>query len=422
MTKISLTLDTRKASYSTKTDTYPIVLRVFHEKPRMIRLPYRTSIAGWQASECRLLKSAKANRNQSCNKINLDLNKKLLMARDALSDLMKEMRPFDVDELMHYINIRLSGVNKELYENRSRNGITLKSWLNVIVKRKRDLNKPLSARWYEEGVVALLKYMQKEDIPMAQLKVSHLNGFVHYQQAKGNVQNTISNYLRAIRALYNSAMKEDRLFMVKYPFHHFKVPSSARTKKRAITKDKILRLCDLEYEKDSPIWHTRNYALIMFYCRGMNLMDLVQLKVSNIQSGRIFYGRSKTGSALSVKITDELQAILNYYLNDKLDSDYIFPANYDGSTRHMEKYRSIRRRMNENLRIIAKDAGIEEKLTTYTIRHTWATIAKHMGVPIEVISESLGHHSLETTEIYLKGFDDKVLDAANERIIRADSI
>ncbi len=121
MTKISLTLDTRKASYNKETDTYPIVMRVYHEKPRMIRLPYRTSIAGWHASECRLLKSAKANRNQSCNRINLELNKKLLMARDALSDLLKEMRPFDVDELMHYINIRLSGVSKDLYYNTPHN-------------------------------------------------------------------------------------------------------------------------------------------------------------------------------------------------------------------------------------------------------------------------------------------------------------
>ncbi len=315
--------------------------------------------------------------------------------------------------------VRISG--SIIYENRSRNGITLNSWLKVTVKRKRDLNKPLSARWYEEGVVALLKYLQKEDLPMAQLKVSHLNGFIHYQKAKGNKQNTISNYLRAIRALYNSAMKEDRLFMVKYPFHHFKVPSTARTRKRAISKEKFLRIRNLNYEKETPIWHARNYALIMFYCRGMNLMDLVQLKVSNIQSGRILYGRSKTGSPLSVKITNEVQEILRYYLENKSDEDYIFPANYDGSTKHMEKYRSIRRRMNENLRIIGKDAGIEEKLTTYTIRHTWATIAKHIGIPIEVISESLGHHSLETTEIYLKGFDNKVLDEANEKIIRSEN-
>lgn len=271
MTKITLALDTRKSSYLKNTDTYPIVIRVFHEKKRLIRLPYHTSKAGWQSTEGRLLKSAKANRDLPCNKINLDLHKKLHQAREAFTDLVREMRPFDVDELVHYINVKLSGVDREVFDNRSNNNLSLKSWLSVIAQRKRELDKPLSARWYEEGVVSFLKYLQKEDIPMAQLKVSDLNGFLHYHQAKGNTQNTISNYLRAVRSLYNSAMKEDRLFMVKYPFNHFKVPSTTRTRKRAITKEEMLRLRDLKYKEGSGLWHARNYALIMFYCRGIIL-------------------------------------------------------------------------------------------------------------------------------------------------------
>ena len=43
-------------------------------------------------------------------------------------------------------------------------------------------------------------------------------------------------------------------------------------------------------------------------------------------------------------------------------------------------------------------------VTSYTIRHSWATTAKYRGVPIEMISESLGHKSIKTTQIYLKGF------------------
>ena len=95
----------------------------------------------------------------------------------------------------------------------------------------------------------------------------------------------------------------------------------------------------------------------------------------------------------------------------------MFPINYDGSTEHYEKYKPIRRRVNERLKIIAKDAGIEGNFTTYSIRHSWATIAKYMGIPIEVISEGLGHNSLRTTEVYLKSFENQVLDEANERIV-----
>ncbi|SHG15936.1 Phage integrase family protein [Arenibacter palladensis] len=155
----------------------------------------------------------------------------------------------------------------------------------------------------------------------------------------------------------------------------------------------------------------------MFNCRGMNFVDLVKLKVSDIHQDRIFYGRSKTGDQISVRITEELSEILGCYTVGKAKDDYLFPANYYGSTRHYEKYKTLRRRMNGHLKTIAKDAGIEEHFTTYTIRHSWATIAKYMGIPTKVISEGLGHNSLKTTQIYLRSFTNHVLDDANEMVV-----
>ncbi len=73
--------------------------------------------------------------------------------------------------------------------------------------------------------------------------------------------------------------------------------------------------------------------------------------------------------------------------------------------------------MNERLKIIAEDAGIEGQFTTYNIRHSWATIAKYLGISTELISEALGHSSLKTTKIYLKGFDNQVLDKVNALVV-----
>ncbi|SHF85128.1 Phage integrase family protein [Arenibacter palladensis] len=179
----------------------------------------------------------------------------------------------------------------------------------------------------------------------------------------------------------------------------------------------FIKIRDVHYKEGSPVWNAKNYALVMFNCRGMNFIDLVKLQVKDITKDRIFYGRSKTGDQLSVRITDELQEILNFYTEGKSKDDYLFPANYDGSTKHYEKYKSLRRRMNGHLKTIAMDAGIEEHFTTYTIRHSWATIAKFMGIPTEVISEGLGHNSLKTTQIYLKSFTNHVLDEANELVV-----
>jgi len=66
---------------------------------------------------------------------------------------------------------------------------------------------------------------------------------------------------------------------------------------------------------------------------------------------------------------------------------------------------------------MANGTRIEEHITTYTIRHSWATIAKFMGISTEIISEGLGHNSLKTTQIYLKSFTNHVLDEANELVV-----
>ena len=203
----------------------------------------------------------------------------------------------------------------------------------------------------------------------------------------------------------------------KKPFDHYKIPTSRRTKKKAVEKADFIKIRDVHYNTGSPVWHAKNYALVMFNCRGINFVDLVKLKISDIHQDRIFYGHSKTGDQLSVRITEELSEILGYYTAGKAEDDYLFPANYDGSTKHYEKYKTLRRRMNGHLKTIAMDAGIEENFSTYTILHSWATIAKYMGVPTEVISEGLGHNSLKTTQVYLKSFTNHVFDEANELVV-----
>lgn len=197
-----------------------------------------------------------------------------------------------------------------------------------------------------------------------------LKDFQIEKESKGLKPNSISSVIRAIRAIYNADINEDRIEVVKNPFHRYKIPSSNQTKKRAISKEDFLNIRKLNYEKCSALWHTKNYTLIMFNCRGMNLIDLVKLKKSNVREDRIFYGRNKTGDPLSVKLTSELKEILTYYLEGKSDDDFLFPSNYDGSTAKYEKYKTIRRRVNERLKIIAVDAGIKQHFTTYVIRHS----------------------------------------------------
>lgn len=417
MAKVRLVLDTRKSAKSATIGLFPIAIRLFHRKTRIIRLPYRTSPAGWDDKLMKLKKSAGSNEHIDCDKINESIYDKLHIARKLIVGLGESINSIDSDILVEYIKKAWDKTVDTKIRQEVDNGLTLSDWGKVLIDRKLKSNKPSTAEWYNNSIIAFQKLSIDKKLRLDEITVTFLKNFQIEHESKGNSNNAISSYMRAVRAIYNSAIKEDQFVTKKNPFEHYKIPTTRRTKKKAIVKMNFMKIRDLDYRKGSPIWHAKNYILIMFNCRGMNFVDLVKLQVKDLSGERIFYGRSKTGDQLSVRITDELRKILNFYIQDKTENDYLFPANYDGSTRSYEKYKTQRRRMNGYLKIIAKDAGIEEAFTTYTIRHSWATIAKYMGISTEVISEGLGHNSLRTTEIYLKSFTNTVLDEANELVV-----
>ncbi len=75
-----------------------------------------------------------------------------------------------------------------------------------------------------------------------------------------------------------------------------------------------------------------------------------------------------------------------------------------------------RHRYNKGLKRIGSLCGIEDNLTSYVLRHSFATQAMLQNVPLMAISAMLGHSKLNTTQIYLKSLPNDILDTYNEQI------
>lgn len=416
MASISLILEVKPKSKSRKSGLYPVVMRLYHYKYRAIRMDVWTLPNGWDKKNQRLRKGAYVNKHLRIDELNSEMETKVFKARQVIKEIGSSIHKLTPDRLVQLIHEEWDKNPSSELKQRANNQLSLLEWGNTIIKRKLAANEPGTAKWLKGGIQALLKFNGTEDIPLYDITIALLKNFEAHHLGLGHSKNTISIYLRAIRSIYNGSVAEGEFTPTKNAFKAYKIPKTVRTKKRALKKETFLQILDVAYEEDTPLWHTKNYALIMFYCRGMNFIDLVQLKVKNIVGGRLHYGRSKTGEPLSVEISEKLAEILGFYLSNKKPEQYLFPTNYDGSSKQFQKYKSQRRRMNERLRIIAKDAEIDSELTTYTIRHTWASIAKYMGISTALISEGLGHHSITTTEVYLKDFENRALDKMNELV------
>ena len=109
--------------------------------------------------------------------------------------------------------------------------------------------------------------------------------------------------------------------------------------------------------------------------------------------------------------------ILKY---DKTEGKYIFPIlkSVDGID-VFRKYNELLRRYNSELKRLAKKADVNCNLTSYCVRHTWASVAYQQNVDLPVISKALGHTDTKTTMIYIRELNDNRLAEANDKILHS---
>ena len=151
---------------------------------------------------------------------------------------------------------------------------------------------------------------------------------------------------------------------------------------------------------------TQAIANLLFQFCGMPFSDLAHLEKSNLKQGLLKYNRLKTGTPMSIEVLESAHNAIGGLYNNP---DYLFRILSGAYKRDEEEayreYQSALRRFNNDLKSLSRKLRISSSVTSYTLRHSWATTAKYRGVPIEMISESLGHKSIKTTQIYLKGFE-----------------
>ena len=190
-----------------------------------------------------------------------------------------------------------------------------------------------------------------------------------------------------------------------------------KTRKRAVSQTDILLLREFQPTTQRQ-QRAKDYFFISFFLMGASFVDLAFLKVSNIVNGRIEYKRRKTGQLHSIVISSVLEELLAKYLSGKGKEDFVLNIiKSDQPGQQIVNVRDELRRYNRTLKEIGQLCGVEAPLTSYVSRHSYATIAKHKGVPTAIISEALGHISEEVTQIYLDSFHKDVLDRYHQQII-----
>ena len=230
--------------------------------------------------------------------------------------------------------------------------------------------------------------------------------------------NTISTYMRTLQAVYNRWMSPGIEGYNPVLFKDVYTKVESRTK-RALTAEQMEQLRNTDFSVLTlRQQQVLTYFLLMFMLRGMPFIDLAHLRKSDLRTRRITYRRHKTGKLMVVDVPPDAMRLLQKY-RDKTDSEYLFPLLHGGlfMEEHHHRYQETLRHFNRELARLMKQLLHGVSVSSYTARHTWATLAYHSGVPVGLISQSLGHSSIRVTMTYLKPFDAEVIDRINRQVI-----
>lgn len=296
--------------------------------------------------------------------------------------------------------------------------VSVLNFLRDQIRFLTDCNRLGTATNYLRATDALSAFLNGGDMCFSELTAQFVEQYSDYLLRKGLIRNSLSFHMRILRAVYNKAVRRGYAEQ-SYPFRDV-YTGIDRTRKRAVGEDVISRLIRLDTGHNSSLSFAKDIFLFSFYTRGMAFVDIAYLRKSDIQDGVIRYARHKTGQQLAVRIEPCIREIIERYADEVASSVYVFPIlKNEEPMMCFYRYKSRLRIYNYRLKQLSQMLGLEYRLSSYTSRHSWATMARNHNVPLSVISAGMGHSSERTTQIYLTSLENTLIDSANRGILES---
>jgi integrase/recombinase XerD len=279
---------------------YSIVVRITYRKTNTtFNTGVRIHVTGWDEKQ-RNIRSTIPNY--------LDLNSKITTYYLRIQKLvlrLEEEGDFSLEKLREAFNC-ISSPSKQ-----SRVPL-FGQFAEQVIRELEQSNKVGNSLIYRTAWNRLSAFAANDTLKFTDVNYTFLEGFKRQLLADGVKVNTVSNYFRTIKAIYNRGIKAKLVDRVHYPFLDVQIKSE-RTPKRATQMSDVARLQALSLTSESPAWHSRNYFLLSISLIGMSFTDLVYLTPTNIQKGRLIFKRRKTHKEYNIKLTPVAKSIIELY-------------------------------------------------------------------------------------------------------------
>lgn len=296
---------------------------------------------------------------------------------------------------------------------------TLKYWFEKYIAKLNQSGQIGTSISYKTTLNSLNDF--RKNLSLHDITANFLQEYENHLIEHSKSMSTVGIYMRQLRAIINQAIEANLISSDKYPFKKYQVPAG-RNIKKALSENDLNKLLNYNPAKEDE-QKALDFWLLSYLCNGMNFADIIELRPENIAGNYLHFIRSKTKRTkkkdirpIRVGLNKRALEIIERYRNTNPENPYLFPVLEEGLNPLTVKHRCQRflKWVNKRMESIRLALKIEQKIGTYSARHSFSTVLKRKGVSTEFIKESLGHSSLITTENYLDSFTDDVkLEYAN---------
>lgn len=284
-----------------------------------------------------------------------------------------------------------------------------------LIEARRRAERHNTADLYRTTRNRVCRFMNNKELDMREITSAWVARFAGFLRSEGLLPNSVRTYLSNLRAIYHQACREGLIPRPAISPFEGLLPRKERGGSRALGEKALMEIALFRLkETDRRGGLALDLARFSLLACGMPFVDLVRLTRDNIQGNEIVYRRKKTGALIRVGTTPAVRGLIAKYAAE--GSRYLFPILPSDRAVGHEEYKALLRAYNRTLKEIGSSLTTPVRLTSYTMRHSWATNAYRKHIPLSVIGQALGHTSEQTTRHYLAALDQSELNRANEQV------
>lgn len=386
MVKISLRLDKR---YKLSNGKYAVKIAVARNgKTLYIPLNLALKEEDWTDKNQNHVKNLPQRQS-----INAFINGQLSRVELKLQELQLNglLRNYSNKQLIEYLS----------FDNREERYL-FKTYADEFIKSKKNNG---TKEVYRNVLKQLQSFTDYDTLNLEEINKAWVENLIKYLKDTGKAQWTINTCVNKIKAIYHYALDKE-VIQKPFPKISLRIPE---TRKRSLTIEKLRKLYNTSFPSVQQKYV--DIFFLMLFMRGINMRDLSLLKTDAVKQDRIIYQRQKTGRWYDIKVEPEIQEIIKRYKG----KEYLLNF-FDGKDREMY-YRRFGLLLSHGLRNAAKSINIDDPISAYYSRHSWASLAIELGASMEMVSAGLGHEiGAQVTQIYVT-FQQKQIDNLARQVI-----